>query len=290
MSNWFFLMAPEAYRAPLVLLATAATIIASQAVITGAFSLTNQAMQLGLLPRMTVLRTSPTQAGEIYMPQINLMLAIGVVLLIAVFKTSSDLSHAYGLAVTGTMAVTTSLAFIVVRRKWKWSLWQALLLIGPLFAIDMVFLGANALKVFSGGFVPLILGGAIFTLMATWVRGTALIAEKVAAESVPLEDMVPVFATSSAYRAEGTAVFLTSDPDLTPAALLHESQAQPGHPQEQPDRQHPHCRCPQGFGIRARLDPEAVGRLYPDLPDLWLHGNTQCAKGPGGAAQEGRGL
>ncbi|MEI6440808.1 MAG: potassium transporter Kup [Alphaproteobacteria bacterium] len=219
--DWFFLMAPEAYRAPLVVLATAATIIAAQAVISGAFSLTSQAIQLGLLPRMTVLRTSPTQAGEIYMPQINLMLCIGVILLIAVFKTSSDLAHAYGLAVTGTMAVTTCLAFIVVRRRWKWALWQALILIGPLFAIDMVFLGANGLKILSGGFVPLILGGAVFTLMATWVRGTELISEKVAAESVPLEDMVPVFANSSAYRAEGTAVFLTSDPDLTPAALLH---------------------------------------------------------------------
>ena len=219
--DWFFLMAPEAYRAPLVVLATAATIIAAQAVITGAFSLTSQAIQLGLLPRMTVLRTSPTQAGEIYMPQINLMLCVGVILLIAVFKTSSDLAHAYGLAVTGTMAVTTSLAFIVVRRRWKWALWQALILIGPLFAIDMVFLGANGLKILSGGFVPLILGGAVFILMATWVRGTELISEKVAAESVPLEDMVPVFANSSAYRAEGTAVFLTSDPDLTPAALLH---------------------------------------------------------------------
>ncbi len=220
-ADWFFLMAPEVYRAPLVVLATAATIIASQAVITGAFSLTNQAMQLGLLPRMTVLRTSQTQAGEIYLPQINLILAVGVVFLIAIFKTSSNLAHAYGLAVTGTMAVTTCLAFIVVRRRWGWSLPAAVALIGPLLTIDMVFLGANALKFFSGGFVPVILGAAVFTLMATWVRGSEIIGEKIAADSPRLDDVLPFLNTRSTFRASGTAVFLTADPDLAPGALLH---------------------------------------------------------------------
>jgi KUP system potassium uptake protein len=220
-ADWFFLMAPEVARAPLVLLATAATIIASQAVITGAFSLTNQAMQLGLLPRMKVNRTSETQAGEIYLPNINLLLAVGVVFLIAVFKSSSNLAHAYGLAVTGTMAVTTSLAFIVVRHRWRWPLWGALLLIVPLLAIDLLFLGANALKLLSGGFVPLILGAGVFTLMATWVRGTEIVNGKIASDSPLLNDVLPYLNTKSTYRAAGTAVFLTSDPDHAPGALLH---------------------------------------------------------------------
>ena len=220
-ADWFFLMAPDIIRAPLVILATAATIIASQAVITGAFSLTNQAMQLGYLPRMTVNRTSETQAGEIYLPNINLLLAVGVVFLIAVFKSSSNLAHAYGLAVTGTMAVTTTLAFIVVRYRWKWPLWGALLLIAPLLSIDILFLGANGLKLLSGGFVPLILGAAIFTLMATWVRGTELVNEKIATDSPLLDDVLPYLNTKSTYRAAGTAVFLTSDPDHAPGALLH---------------------------------------------------------------------
>ncbi|WP_304192393.1 potassium transporter Kup [Phenylobacterium aquaticum] len=221
-ADWFFLMAPEAMRAPLVLLATAATIIASQAVITGAYSLTNQAMQLGLLPRMTVKRTSETQAGEIYLPQINLMLAVGVVFLIGIFKTSSSLAHAYGLAVTGTMAVTTSLAFIVVRHRWKWPLAGALALILPLLAVDFVFLGANGLKLLSGGFVPLVLGGAIFVLMATWVRGSELVSAKAANDTPMIEDFLPVVSASrSIYRAAGTAVFLTADPDHAPGALLH---------------------------------------------------------------------
>ncbi len=136
----------------------AATVIASQAVITGAFSMTQQAMQLGLLPRMVIRRTSETTAGQIFLPQINLMLAIGVVLLIAVFKSSDNLGQAYGLAVTGTMVVTTSLAFIVVRRRWRWPLAGALALIGPLWALDVTFLAANSLKILSGAAMPLVLG------------------------------------------------------------------------------------------------------------------------------------
>jgi KUP system potassium uptake protein len=220
-ADWFFLMAPEAYRAPLVVLATLATIIASQAVITGAFSLTSQAMQLGLLPRLTVLRTSTNRFGEIYMPQVNLILAIGVVFLVAVFKTSTSLSNAYGLAVTGTMAVTTSLAFIVVRNGWRWPLVACVALIGPLLAIDLIFLGANALKLFSGGFVPLVLGGAVLTLMITWVRGSEIIAAKVAAETPRLDEVLPSLKTRSLHRVAGTAVFLTAEPEHAPGALLH---------------------------------------------------------------------
>jgi KUP system potassium uptake protein len=220
-ADWFYLMAPEALRIPLVLLAMAATVIASQAVITGAFSLTQQAIQLGLLPRMTILRTSETQAGQIYIPQVNLMLAIGVLLLVAIFKSSTALAHAYGLAVTGTMAVTTALAFIVVRRHWKWSLPAALALIGPLFAIDLIFLTANAARVFEGGFVPLLIGAALFVVMLAWVRGSEILARKAAADTPLLADLLPALAARSAWRAPGTAVFLTSDPDHVPGALLH---------------------------------------------------------------------
>ncbi|TAJ70190.1 MAG: potassium transporter Kup [Phenylobacterium sp.] len=219
--DWFFQMTPVTLRAPMVVLATLATVIASQAVITGAFSLTNQAIQLGYLPRLTVLRTSETQAGEIYIPQINLLLGLGVVLLIGIFHTSSAMAHAYGLAVTGTMVVTTSLAFIVVTRKWKWPLWGALALIGPLFAIDAVFLGANALKLLSGGFVPLLIGAAIVFLMITWARGTALIRSKVERDNPLVEEMLPALSSRSAHRVAGTAVFLTADPARVPGSLFH---------------------------------------------------------------------
>jgi KUP system potassium uptake protein len=219
--DWFFLMTPELLRVPMILLATAATVIASQAVITGAFSLTNQAIQLGYLPRLTVLRTSETQAGEIFIPQINLLLLIGVIFLVGIFHTSSAMAHAYGLAVTGTMVVTTVLAFIVVTRKWRWPLWGAIALVGPLFVIDTIFLGANALKVLSGGFVPLMIGGALFFVMATWARGSELIRRKVERDNPPLDETVPMLASRSVYRAPGTAVFLTADSSRVPTALFH---------------------------------------------------------------------
>jgi KUP system potassium uptake protein len=219
--DWFFLMTPVVLRVPIIILATMATVIASQAVLTGAYSLTNQAIQLGYLPRLTVLRTSETHAGEIYIPQITLLLGIGVVLLIGIFKGSSGLAQAYGLAVTGTMVVTTSLAFIVVRRQWRWPLIGAVALIGPLLAIDTVFLGANALKLLSGGFVPLMIGGCIFFLMWTWARGTADVREKLERESPLLEETIPMLTSRSIYRAPGTAIFLTADPNRVPGPLFH---------------------------------------------------------------------
>jgi KUP system potassium uptake protein len=219
--DWFFQMTPMLLRVPMVVLATAATVIASQAVITGAFSLTNQAIQLGYLPRLTVLRTSETQAGEIFIPQINLLLAVGVVFLVGLFHTSSAMAHAYGLAVTGTMVVTTILAFIVVTRKWRWPLWGALALVGPLFVIDTIFLGANALKLLSGGFVPLMIGGALFFLMATWARGSDLVRRKIERDNPLLEDLLPMLASRSVHRVAGTAVFLTADATRVPGALLH---------------------------------------------------------------------
>ncbi len=219
--DWFFQMTPEIFRAPMVILATAATVIASQAVITGAYSLTNQAMQLGLLPRMVVKRTSETAAGQIYLPQINFMLLTGVVFLIAVFKTSDSLGQAYGLAVTGTMAVTTSLAFIVVRRLWKWPLWMAVLIEGPMLTLDLIFLGANSLKLLSGAALPLVLGGALFLIMATWVRGGDILTRKTQRDTPLLLEFLGLLKDRPPHRVPGTAVYLTGDPDRAPGALLH---------------------------------------------------------------------
>jgi KUP system potassium uptake protein len=219
--DWFFLLAPTALRPPLVILACVATVIASQAVITGAFSLSQQAIQLGLLPRMNIQRTSETHVGQIYLPQINLLLLIAVILLVGVFKTSSGLAQAYGLAVTGTMVVTTSLALIVVRRRWGWNRLATAALIGPLLAVDLVFLGANALKILSGGWLPLVIGGALLAVMVTWVRGTDLLREKTRNESLPLIEFIGALNRKRLIKVSGTAVFLASDPEITPGAFLH---------------------------------------------------------------------
>ena len=218
---WFFEMAPEALRPLLVVLATAATVIASQAVITGAFSLTQQALQLGLLPRMTVRRTSETQSGQIYLPQINWLLLVGVLFLVAVFKSWSNLSEAYGLAVTGTMVVTTTLAFLNERHGWKWSLLLAVGFTAPLFGIDLVFLAANAMKIPSGGWLPLTIGAALMLVMLTWMRGTALLRTRAKTESLPLAEVIAMVGARPPFRAPGTAIFLTSDPCLAPVALMH---------------------------------------------------------------------
>jgi len=219
--NWFFEMAPAAFRLPLVLLAGAATVIASQAVITGAFSLTQQAIQLGLLPRLDVRRTSETQSGQIFVPQLNTMLLFGVLAIMFTFQTSSALAHAYGLAVTGTMIVTTCMAFIVMRRLWKWSLPMALCFLVPFLTLDVVFLAANALRFFSGGWLPVLIGAVLFLVMATWVRGAQILTEKTRRDSVPLADLMDILRARAPHRVPGTAIFLTSDPDMTPVALMH---------------------------------------------------------------------
>jgi KUP system potassium uptake protein len=219
--NWFYEMAPSIVRVPLVVLAALATVIASQAVISGSYSLTNQAIQLGLLPRMEVRQTSATRAGQIFMPQVNMLLAVGVVLLVAIFKTSGSLAMAYGIAVSGTMAVTTSLAFIVMWKLWRWPLPIAIAVAAPLLALDLVFLSANLMRILQGGFVPVLLGLGVFVLMYTWVRATNLLAAKTSKESTLLKDFVGLIGDRRIQRIKGTAVFLTSDPERTPSALLH---------------------------------------------------------------------
>nr|WP_246722230.1 potassium transporter Kup [Methylosinus sp. H3A] len=219
--NPFFLLAPEWALLPLVILSTVATVIASQAVITGAFSIVRQAIQLGLLPRLEITHTSATQEGQIYIGRVNRLLLIGVLVLVTAFKSSSALASAYGIAVTGTMVTTTALAFIVVWRKWRWPLWAAALFILAFLTVDLAFLAANLMKVVEGGWVPLLLGGCSMVVMWTWVRGTALLAEKTHRDSIPICDLIAMLEKSKPTRVPGTAIFLTSDPNVAPTALLH---------------------------------------------------------------------
>jgi KUP system potassium uptake protein len=219
--DWFFEMAPVALRVPLVVLATMAGIIASQAVISGAYSLSSSAMQMGLLPRLEVKRTSDTQAGQIYLPTVNFALMLGVILLVGIFKNSDALADAYGLAVTGTMSVTTALAAVVVRRMWRWSLLRTTLLVAPLLVVDLALFGANSLKLLSGGWVPLAIGAAMALLIFTWLRGSAIISEKARRERIPLSDFLSSLARRPRHQVPGTAIYMTSDAALTPGALLH---------------------------------------------------------------------
>jgi KUP system potassium uptake protein len=219
--NPFFLMAPEWATLPLVLLSTMATVIASQAVITGAFSLVRQGIQLGLLPRLDIRHTSETQEGQIYIGRVNGLLLIGVLILVMAFRSSSALASAYGIAVTCTMVATTSLAFVVVWRKWRWPLWAAALWIAAFLTVDLTFLAANLMKVVDGGWVPLTLGGCVMVVMWTWVRGTTLLSEKTHRDSIPICDLIAMLEKSKPTRVPGTAIFLTSDPNVAPTALMH---------------------------------------------------------------------
>jgi KUP system potassium uptake protein len=220
-ANPFFLLYPAWARIPMVVLATAATVIASQAVITGAYSLTSQAIQLGLLPRFEIRHTSAQQAGQIYMPRINALLLVGVLLLVGLFRSSSALASAYGIAVSGTMVVTGMMAFVVIWRMWRWSPFAAAALIIPFILIDLTFFSANMLKVVEGGWVPLALGGVVMLAMYTWRRGSRLLFEKTRRLETPLDDLVRMLERKPPQRVPGTAVFLTSDPKSAPTALLH---------------------------------------------------------------------
>ena len=220
--NLFFLSAPEWARLPLVLLATLATIIAGQAVITGAFSLSQQAIQLGLLPRLQIEHTSETEHGQIYVPTVNWLMLAGVLALILFFQDSSSLASAYGIAVTGTMIVTSLLAIVVLAYGWKWGLGLAVATMVPFLIIDSAFLAANLLKLADGGYLPLVVGGLIVLLMTTWVRGTSLLTEKARRDSLPMHSFIKSMAGStSVTRVPGTAMYLTGTPEIVPTALLH---------------------------------------------------------------------
>ncbi len=219
--DWFFLMAPASVRPLLIVLAGMATVIASQAVITGAFSLTQQAIQLGFLPRLQIRQTSADYQGQIYLPAINWLLLAGVLMLVVQFKTSSAMAAAYGIAVTGTMVVTTCLAYIVVRHHWHWRRLTALAVIVPFLALDLIFFGANILRVVEGGWVPLLVGALIGLLISIWVRGQRIVQDADRAQSVAMTDLAAALLRRPPERVPGVAVFLTADPDIAPAALLH---------------------------------------------------------------------
>jgi len=217
----FFRMVPQFAYWPVLLLATAATIIASQAVITGAFSVTQQAVQLGLLPRIDIKRTSETVAGQIYVPQVNAFLMIGVLILLAMFRSSTNLAAAYGIAVTGAMFVDTLLFFVIIKNFWKKPAWQAWAAVLGFGALDVVFLSSNMLKIPQGAWLPLVLGGLLVVVMWTWARGTEVLAAKTRRDSVPLADLAGILAARPPHRVPGVAIFLTSDLDATPVALMH---------------------------------------------------------------------
>ncbi len=219
--NPFFLLAPQWATLPLVLLATLATVIASQATITGAFSLARQAIQLGLLPRLDIIHTSSTQEGQIYIPRVNRILLIGVLLLVMMFKSSSALASAYGIAVTASLVVDSCLAYVVVSRLWHWPKWGVGMMIGTFLVIELAFFSSNLVKILDGGWVPVLVGATMVVIMWTWLRGTRLLESKVHRDSIPLLDLIHMLEKSKPTRVPGTAIFLTSDPDVAPAALMH---------------------------------------------------------------------
>jgi len=221
LENPFYLMAPERLRLPLVVLATVATVIASQALISGAFSIARQCMQMSFLPRMAVLHTNQTEAGQIYVPQVNIALLVGVLILVLAFRSSDALAAAYGIAVTGTFLCTCVLAMVVFRRQFHWPRSLAVGVFGFFFAVDLVFFAANALKIPEGGWVPLLLGCALMAMMTSWNRGRELMLARWKQDSLPLASFLARLPQSRTVRVPGMAVFLTGNPDYVPAALLH---------------------------------------------------------------------
>jgi KUP system potassium uptake protein len=220
-TNPFFHLAPSAALIPLVVLATMAAVMASQALISGAFSLTQQAVQLGFSPRVTVVHTSAREFGQIYVPEINRALWVGCILLVISFKSSNALGAAYGIAVTGTMAITTVLFYFVARHRWNWSLAHALPIAMAFLAIDLTLFAANVIKIESGGWVPIAVGILVFTLMSTWKRGRHMLTQALNAGSLPLDLFLDDVARRKPHRVPGTAVFMTSSNDGVPVVLLH---------------------------------------------------------------------
>ena len=216
----FYFLAPDWFQYPLLLIATLAAVIASQAVITGAFSVTQQAIQLGFIPRMTIKHTSETAAGQIYIPVINTALMISVILLVLVFERSSNLTAAYGIAVTGAMMIDNFLLAVVLWQMWKWKPWLAVPLLAVFFLLDAAYLGANLTKIPDGGWVPLMMGLAIFTLLTTWSRGRTLMRQNMTEGAIPFE-VFTKSAHNSAARVPGTAIFMASTASGVPSALLH---------------------------------------------------------------------
>lgn len=219
--NPFYRTVPPVGLLPLVVLATLATIIASQATITGAYSLTSQAVQLRLLPRLTIRHTSEEHAGQIYLPAVNWLMLAGVLTLVITFQASENLASAYGIAVTGTMIVTAILASLMMVSRWKWSWLQTAAVMIPFLAVELVFLCANMLKLVDGGWVTLLIAAVMFTIMMVWWKGTGILLAKTRRTEIPLTDLTASLERSSATTVSGTGVYLTANPDNAPTALLH---------------------------------------------------------------------
>lgn len=214
-------LAPNWFKMPLVILGAMAAVIASQALISGAFSLTMQAVQMGFLPRLAILHTSESEHGQIYVPQVNRAIMVGSIGLVLVFKTSSNLAAAYGIAVCLTMFITTVLLSQVARQRWNWPLWQVVLVCGAFMVVELSFVSSNLLKIFQGGFVPLGIGAVLLVTMLTWKRGRAVLGERFAEICLPLGDLISSLERGGAARVRGTAVFLSASRDTAPPALLH---------------------------------------------------------------------
>jgi KUP system potassium uptake protein len=221
LENPFFLLAPRPLLYPLIALATLATIIASQAMISGAFSLTQQCIQLGYSPRMTITHTSAREFGQIYIPEINYALMVGCILMVLGFQSSKSLGAAYGIAVTGTFILSTILFFVIAYRRWNWPAWKAWAFFIGFMVIDIALFGASALKILHGGWVPLAIGVVIFTMMTTWKRGRAILSERMQDVSVPLDAFLEDLDHRPVTRVKGTAVFMTSETTGVPVVLLH---------------------------------------------------------------------
>jgi KUP system potassium uptake protein len=219
--NPFFLMAPSWALYPMVALATAATCIASQAVISGAFSLTRQAVLLGYSPRMEIDHTSEKEIGQIYIPLVNWILMVSCIALVLGFRTSSNLAAAYGISVTGTMVVTAILLWVVMIQRWRWSVLLATLVVLPFFVIDLAFFAANAVKIAHGGWFPLVVGGCIYMLMVTWKRGRQILDERLRSGSLPLDVFLSSVFSNPPHRVPGTAIFMHRNAEGVPTALLH---------------------------------------------------------------------
>ena len=254
--NPFFLMASEKFRLPLVILATMATVIASQAVITGAFSVIQQGVQLGLMPRFKIEHTSASAHGQIYVPTVNWALMVMVMLLVLAFRESSNLAAAYGIAVTGTMFITTCMMTVLVTRVWKWPMWVAVPMFTVFFSIDTLYFASNLTKIPDGGWFPLLIGAVAFTLLTTWAKGRQLMIARMREAAMPLKVFVKS-AAQSASRVPGTAVFMTSDPGRGAACVVAQSEAQQGatrthHPADRQDQGCAHRS--RGNTVRARAD------------------------------------
>jgi KUP system potassium uptake protein len=219
--NPFFRLVPEWYLYPMLVIATLAAVIASQALISGAFSLTQQAVQLGYTPRVTIVHTSRREAGQIYVPEVNTALAIGTLLLVLGFQTSTALGQAYGVAVTGTMAITTILFSYLARERWRWTTWQVGTFLTVFLTMDLALFAANILKIPKGGWVPVVVAVVVFTLMTTWKRGRAHLRSKLLDRTLPVSELLRSLEESKVVRVPGTAIFMTSESEGTPVVLLH---------------------------------------------------------------------